>query len=185
MGTVHAKLPADAAALALTVVQLVPLLVEYSIFTLVILVNVHVIFWAEPAIHDSPPLGATTVMPGGGAMVKTALLTSFVAAFDASLMRTRACEVGVLGTVHEKLPADAAVLALTVVQPLPLLEEYSILTFVIVVNVHVMFWVVNAVHDSPPLGEVTVTLGGDAMVKTALLVSMRAELDASLIRTRA
>ena len=53
------------------------------------------------------------------------------------------------------------------------------------VDVHVIFWVVNAVHDSPPLGEVTVTLGGGAMVKTALLTSFVAALDASLTRTSA
>ena len=116
---------------------------------------------------------------GGGAMVKRALLTSFVAAFDASLIRTSAWDVGVLGTVHEKLPADAAVLAITVFQLLPLLVEYSIFTFVILVNVHVILWTEPAIHDSLPFGEVTVTLGGEAIVKTALLVSMMTEFKAS------
>ena len=72
-------------------------------------------------------------------MVNTALLTSLVAAFEASLMRTNPSAVGVFGTVHAKVPADAAVLPVTVSQAPPLFVEYSILTFVTIVDVQLIF----------------------------------------------
>jgi len=137
--TVQEKVPGAAAVLALIIIQLEPLFVEYSILTLVILVKVQVIFWLDDAIHVSPPLGVRTVTLGVGLIVNTALLRSFTLAFEASLMRTRACVVGVFATVQEKVPADAAVLAVIVFQLEPLFVEYSILTLVILVDVQVIF----------------------------------------------
>lgn len=47
----------------ITVVQVLPLLVEYSIFTLLMVpVEVQKIVCVEPAAQVSPPLGETTVM---------------------------------------------------------------------------------------------------------------------------
>ena len=76
---------------------------------------------------------------GAARIVKTALLTSFVAEFDASLTRTSACAVGVFGTVHPKLPVDAEVLATTVLQLVPLFVEYSIWTLAMLVDDQLMF----------------------------------------------
>jgi hypothetical protein len=81
--------------------QFAPLSAENSIFTFAMLVDVQVIAAEVPTVSDSPPLGDTTVTAGGSEMLKTALLTSFVAVFDESLTRTRACVVTVFGTVHE------------------------------------------------------------------------------------
>ena len=80
------------------VVHVAPLLVEYLIFTLFSPAEVHVMLCTVEAFQISPPLGAVTVIPVGAAMVNAASLTSYVERFDASLMRTRACVVGVLGT---------------------------------------------------------------------------------------
>lgn len=76
-------------------------------------------------------------------------------------------------------------LAITVLQPPPLFVEYSILTLVIDVADHVMFWFVPMVNVFPPLGLRTVTLGGGAIVNVALLVSPIDVLLASLIRINA
>jgi len=64
----------------------------------------------------------------------------------------------VFGTVHAYVPADAAVLATICVQLEPLLVEYSSFTFVTPELVQVMLCELPAVQDSPPFGEVRVTL---------------------------
>ena len=61
-------------------------------------------------------------------MAKALLLMSDTVEFDASLMRTRACKVGVLGIVHEYEPDTADVPPVISVQVEPLFVEYSILT---------------------------------------------------------
>jgi hypothetical protein len=86
---------------ALTIVQLLPLFVEYSIFTFVTPFCDQVILCEVPDVQFSPPAGAVRVMLGGAEIVNTLLLRSLVAAFEASLMRTFACVVGEYGTVHE------------------------------------------------------------------------------------
>ncbi len=163
--------------------QVDPLFVEYSNFTVVITVDVQVIFWFDPAIQFSPPFGALSVIVGTAAIVKAALLISFVALFDASLILTRAWTVGVFGTVQVYVPADAAVLAMIVLHEVPLLVEYSIFTLEIVVEVHEMACELPVFQDSPPLGDRTVTDGAGNMVKTALLTSFVAVFEESLTRT--
>jgi len=82
-----------------------PLFVEYSIFTLVTLEEVQVIFFDVPAVKDSAPFGEVTWTVAVGAtaaIVNTALLWSITDAFEASLILTRHCaDVGVAaGIVH-------------------------------------------------------------------------------------
>ena len=84
----------------MTVFQLEPLFVEYSILTFEMLTAVQVILWTLVTFHDSPPFGEVTVTLGGGRIVNVALLTSFVAEFEASLTLTSPSVVSVLGTVH-------------------------------------------------------------------------------------
>ena len=66
---------------------------------------------------------------------------------------------GSLGTVNAYDPVEAGILARISIQFPPLLVEYSSLTLSIPLNSQVMFLEVFAVHDSPPLGEVRVTVG--------------------------
>ena len=140
-------------------------------------------FQTVPGIKFSPPFGDDTVTLGGWAIVKIASLISFTLAFEASLTRTRACVVGVFGIDHAYDPADAEVEDTIVIHEPPLFVEYSSLTDDKLVNVHVMFCVDVAIQFSPPLGAVSVTLGGCVIVNTALLISLIAEFDASLILT--
>jgi len=80
------------------VVQVEPLFAEYSSLTFVMPEEVQVMFCTVPTVHFSPPFGAVTVTVGK--IVNTALLRSFTAAFEASLILTRHCVDGVFGTVH-------------------------------------------------------------------------------------
>ncbi len=72
------------------------------------------------------------------------------------------------GTVHAYAPAAAGVLAIICVQLVPLFTEYSILTFVTLLLVHVIFWEEPTFQLSPPFGEVTVIvpLGTGVYFKT-------------------
>ena len=116
-------------------------------------------FCVVPTFQFSPPLGLVTVIVGAG-IVKVALLTSFVAAFAASLILTNPCVVGgVLGISQLYVPAPAGVLAIIVVQLTPLLIEYSIFTLATPPLVQVIFLFVPISQTSPPFGDVTVTVG--------------------------
>jgi hypothetical protein len=78
-----------------------------------------------------------------------------------SLTRTRQVVEVVPGIVHGCVPSSG-VLAITSVQLVPLLVEYSIRTVPLVPeDVQVMFWLLPTCHTSPPLGEVTVIAAGD------------------------
>jgi hypothetical protein len=110
---------------AITDNQLVPLSVEYSILKFVMLDHAQVMLCKLPVFHVSPPLGEMTDTAGAATMVKTPLLESRTAAFEASLMRMSPCDVGVLGTVQGYDPAGADVLAVMRFQLLPLFVEYS------------------------------------------------------------
>jgi hypothetical protein len=57
-------LPEAAGVLAVTTIQLVPLLVEYSIFTLLTFTLTQVMLWLEFTLHDSLPLGDVTLTVG-------------------------------------------------------------------------------------------------------------------------
>ena len=87
-------------ALAVIVLQLVPLFVLYSICTLLATVLAsHVIVWLLPLLHTSPPLG--TVSSGVGKLiVNTALLTSLFDGAPTLLILTNACVVTVFGIVQ-------------------------------------------------------------------------------------
>jgi hypothetical protein len=117
---------------------------------------VQAIFCCVPTCHDSPPLGeASQIEEAGSEIVNTPLLTSNKLEFDASLIFTRACVVGVDGKGHECVPGLAGLLAMMRFHVEPLLVEYSILTFATPEADHVMVWLVPTVQFSPPLGAVT------------------------------
>jgi hypothetical protein len=174
-----------AAVLAATVVQLLPLSAEYSIFRFATPFCDQTMVWEVPAVQVSPPFGATTVTLGGAEIAKALLLASLVEAFDASLTRTKPCEVGEFGTVQAYDPLDAGVLATSVVQLLPKFVEYSTITFDTPFCVQVILCEEVPTQFSPPFGETTVTLATDEIVNTPLLTSLTREFDASLTRTRA
>ena len=101
----------------------------------------------------------THAPPEEGVIEKTALLTS-TGLPSVSLTLTRHVVDGALGTVHVCDPSSG-VLAITVVQLVPLLVEYSIFTVPLVPDeVQVMFWLEPTCQISPPLGEVTVMVAG-------------------------
>jgi hypothetical protein len=76
-----------------------------------------------------------------------------------SLIRTRQLVESTLGIVHE-YESSSGVLAIMVVQLVPLFVEYSMRTFPLVPDdVHVIFEVEPAIKLSPPFGEVTVITG--------------------------
>ena len=181
-GTVQLNVPVAALVPADICIQLVPLLVLYSNFTLLILALVQVIFWIAPIFHTSPPLGAVTVTLGATLIVKTALLLSVTVLSDTSLTLTKLVTLAVFGIVQLKVPDPAGVLDVTTVQFVPLLVEYSILTLLTFALVQVIFWALPIFHTSVPLGLVTVTLG-TTMLKTALLASLIPAFDASLTLT--
>ena len=120
------------------VVQFVPLSVEYSSFTLVTLVLVHVILWDEFPTQLSPPTGDVILTTGTADMVKTLALTEFVAELLASLTLTLQFVDTAFGTLQEYVPALAAVLATIVVQFEPLSVEYSSFTLVTLLYVQVI-----------------------------------------------
>jgi len=91
--------------------------------------------------------------------------------------------VGVFGTVQANEAAAAFVLGATTIQDPPPLVEYSNFTFAMLVALHVIGCPLSTVHDSPPFGDVSVTDGGERMVKGAFPVSAREALEASLMRT--
>ena len=184
LGTVQLKVPEAALVPDIIWIQLVPLLVLYSIFTLLILALLQVIFWIAPIFHTSPPLGAVTVTDGATLIVKTALELSVTVLSDTSLKRTSVVTLALFGIVQLKLPLAAEVLDVTTVQLVPLLVEYSIFTLVTFALVQVIFCALPIFHTSPPLGAVTVTLG-TTILNTALLKSLTEALPASLILTRA
>jgi hypothetical protein len=72
-GTVQVNFLVDAAKLAMMVVQLAPLFVEYSSLTLLILETDHVMSTEVPGIHISLPIGDVIVTPTGK-IVKAAAL---------------------------------------------------------------------------------------------------------------
>lgn len=134
-----------------------------------------------PLLSDSAVIGGVPVV-----MVKLASLISVVAAFAASLTRMRPWVVAELGTVHASEPS-LAVEAVICVHVEPALSEYSSFTLAIVpVEDHVIVVALPPVNDWPPLGAVNVTLldALTVIVKLALLMSLVAETDASLTRTR-
>ena len=93
---------------AITSVQLVPLFMEYSIFTFpTVPIVVQVISCVEPTVTLSPPLGEVTVMADdvAGVIENTASLTScWTISESAALIRTRHSSDGVSGTVQLKTP---------------------------------------------------------------------------------
>ena len=138
-GTVQLKVPDPALVPADICVQLVPLLVLYSNFTLVILALLQVIFWILPIFHTSPPLGELTVTDGATLIVKTALELSVTVLSDTSLTLTRLVVLAVLGTVQLNVPDAAGVPDVTTVQFVPLFVLYSIFTLVIFALLQVIF----------------------------------------------
>jgi hypothetical protein len=89
------------------------------------------------------------------AIVNTELLTS-VGLPSVSLTRTRQLVEGVLGTVHVYEPLSV-VLAITLVQLVPLFVEYSIRTVPLLPDdVQVILELEPTTRLSPPFGEVTV-----------------------------
>jgi hypothetical protein len=136
-GTVQVYVPALAAVEALIVVQFVPLLVEYSIFTFVTLLLDQVTACWEPNTQFSPPLGLVTVIDADEEMVNVPL-TALTVASAASLILTLHDVDGVFGTVHSYDPALASVEAMIVVQFAPLLVEYSSFTLVMPLLVQLM-----------------------------------------------
>jgi hypothetical protein len=116
-------------------------------------------------------------------MLNNPSLISVTEAFPVSVTRTlQAVELMPAGIAHAKVLEDAIIEAVITDQFAPSVV-YSILTFVTLVLVHVMFWVVPAVQDSPPLGEVTTTLADDTIENNSLLSSLTAAFEASLTRT--
>lgn len=109
------------------------------------------------------------------------------------MMRILACDVAGELTIQEREPS-LAVLGVTVVHVAPPSRDSSILTFsALLVDDHVIEWIVPTGHDSPPLGEVTfmpvvaVVVGGGAplpIVKYPLLTSLTEALVVLVILTR-
>jgi hypothetical protein len=94
-----------------------------------------------------------------GTIENTALLTS-TGLPSVSLTRTRQVVDGAFGIVHECEPSSG-VLAITLVQLVPLLVEYSIPTVPLVPeDVQVMLLLEPTCQISPPLGEVTIIGAG-------------------------
>jgi hypothetical protein len=75
----------------------------------------------------------------------------------ASLTRTRACDVGVLGTVHAYDPVVEEILPTIVCQGADEPILYSIFTLLKLFAVHVMFLTVLNCQFSPPFGEMSPT----------------------------
>jgi hypothetical protein len=182
LGIVQLNVPDAALVPALICIQLVPLLVLYSSFTLVILALVHVIFWILPIFHTSPPFGAVTLTLGATLIVNTALELSVTVLSETSLTRTSDVTLAVFGIVQLNVPLAAGVLDVTTVQLVPVLVEYSIFTLVTFALVQVIFWALPIFHTSEPLGLVTATVG-TTMLNAAPLISLTDALEASLILT--
>ena len=155
-GTVHEYELADAAVLAIICVHDEPPLVEYSILIFVTFELVQVMVRDEPVVHVSPPLGDMTATVPGWTMVKTAFEWSVTVALAVSVIFTRLFVDDTFGTVQEYELADAGVLAIIVVQLVPLSVVYSNLTLVTPEDVQVMARDEEAVQDSEPLGEARV-----------------------------
>ena len=121
---------------------------------------VQVMGWDEPAVQLSPPLGDVTVsVAGGAAIVNGALLTSAGVPPVAWLIRTRQFADTVFGTVQAKLPLLAVEAAIVAYVDPPSVED-SIFTFPTVpVVVQVIARDDPTVQLSPPLGDVTVSVG--------------------------
>ena len=97
--------------------------------------------------------------PVAGVIEKTALLTS-TGLPSVSLTRTRQVVDNVFGMVHVWVPSSG-VLAIMLVQLVPLLVEYSIRTVPLVPDdVQVMLWMEPTGQTSPPSGEVNMTEAG-------------------------
>jgi hypothetical protein len=109
LGIVQLKLAGIDATLGVITLQLEPLLVLYSNFTVDTFALVQVIFWLEPISYTWPPFGLV-IATLGITILKTALLWSVTKLFDASLTLTRALTVAVLGTLQLNVPPEAAVL---------------------------------------------------------------------------
>ena len=107
------------------VLQLLPLSVEYWIFTFpTVPTEVQVILYEDPFSINSPPSGAVTVIVGVvlDTMEKLESDVSDGLPSDASLTRTRQVVEDLLGTVQAYVPS-LAVEAVTELQVLPLLVE--------------------------------------------------------------
>src|SRR5689334_7503206 len=96
-------------------------------------------------------------------IVKSASLASLpVVHASCAVTRTRACVVGVFGTVHAKLPVFAIPVAITFGYVAPPSVEYArstLVTATLSVAVQVIVCGDPISHVSPPFGLVTVTAG--------------------------
>ena len=97
-------------------------------------------------------------MPPAAVMVNVLSLVS-LAVEAVSEIRTRHRPLLPAGTAHEKVPAEAAVLPVMIVQVPPSSSVYSSLTLATPEELQVMGWLVPPAKLSPPLGAVTVTVG--------------------------
>jgi hypothetical protein len=143
-------------------------------------VLVQVIFWFDPTVQLSPPLGEVTVIEGRGIIENTASLVSAGTPSEASLTLIKQLDDTRLGTVQGKLPVFD-VFGVIVVQELPLFVESSSRTLAIdPVDVQVIVRGDPTSQFSPPLGEVTLN---PTIVNVASLVSAGSPSAASLTRT--
>ena len=117
-------------------------------------------------------MGDVTVIVDCTIIVNVLLLPSVIVASAVSEILTRQFEDDTFGMVHLYEPVAAEVLAVITFHDVPLSVVYSSFTFVTPDEVQVMLCDVLAVNDSPPLGDVTVIVGGGDIVKEASLVSV-------------
>ena len=114
--------------------------------------------WFEFTLQLTPADGCVIDNVGADCIVKAVPLVSATKLSTVLRMRTFAAFVATLGTVHAYGLVLAPTLAI-VLQLLPLFVVYCNCTVVILVLVHVIFFVVPNTNTSPPTGAVTVTLG--------------------------
>jgi hypothetical protein len=184
-GTDHGSVPSLAVLAAITVGNVEPPLVDSSIFTFPVrLVDAHVIVCDEPMTQLSPPFGDVTVIVGW-TMLKFALLVSMTVGMERLLMRILAVVLTGPPTVHASAPSFAVLANSTVGNVEPPLVDNSTITFPVrLADVHVSVCDNPIAQDSPPLGDVTVSVGC-AIVKLALLLSRMLASETLTILTRA
>jgi hypothetical protein len=146
------------------VVHVVPPFLECSIRTLPLTpLDVHRMFWFDPDVQLSPPLGAVTVRDP--VIVKEASLVSEIVAPVTDLMRIRAWVVADPVTVQFWAPV-LGTLENRVVQLEPLFRDSSIQTLPLrPVLLHRIVCAPPITQLSPPFGAVTLREAGSAWAR--------------------
>ena len=134
--------------------------------------------------HTSPPFGLEILIVLFAGILNTALLASRTKVSVVRVTRTKACVLGVLGTLHEY--EEAVVLLVITFQLVPLFKLYSTFQGPVPAPAfdHDMVCVVQPIQFSAPFGEVTVT-DGYTILKVVLLWSVTTGLLYSVTRTKA